>query len=496
MSTFNTILIVDDVLENLQLLSIMLTKVGLQVRATKSGKEALSSVTSSPPDIILLDINLPDMNGFEVCRQLKDNILTASIPIMFITGLNDVDEKLKAFSMGAVDYITKPFVPQEVIARIQNHLYTNKLQSDLKLSEKKHRLLFDASRDALNIIEPPRWNFTSANLATLKMFGANTEAEFISRPPWFYSPPTQPSGIASDVKAKGLIEKTLNHGTCLFEWNHKRLNGEVFPATVLLTKVVLEEKEFIYATIRDITIEKELKHKRDQMRAQLFQSSKLATLGTFASGIAHEINNPLAIISGQCELMQMQLAEKDDPIENKKLQVMQNATERIAAIINGLRVFARHDTTELEKVDIHQCINQTIGLVRTMYEKRNIKIKTEFHAENIFLNSNKGQMQEVLLNMLDNAKDALSKVKEGVITIKTENIKEGVSIEINDNGSGMTKEVLAKLFDPFFTTKAPGKGTGVGLTSAHFLVEYFNGNITVKSTVDVGTTFTIFLPQV
>lgn len=132
----------------------------------------------------------------------------------------------------------------------------NKMSNKLKEDEALFKTLFETSQDALMTLEPPSWRFTRGNPATLKMFGAKTEEEFTSAEPWRLSPDKQPDGRPSSEKAKEMIDGAMREGTYFFGWTHRRLNGEEFPATVLLTKVQLDGREFLQATVRDITKEK------------------------------------------------------------------------------------------------------------------------------------------------------------------------------------------------------------------------------------------------
>ena len=134
-------------------------------------------------------------------------------------------------------------------------------QKKLKESEEKYRGLFETSRDAIMTLEPPEWNFTSGNPATLKIFKIKDEEDFYSRAPWQYSPERQPDGQISKIKAKKMIEKAMKEGSNFFEWTHMNLNGELFPATVLLSRMEIGDKVYLQATIRDITESKNIEQK-------------------------------------------------------------------------------------------------------------------------------------------------------------------------------------------------------------------------------------------
>ncbi|MBF0493491.1 MAG: PAS domain S-box protein, partial [Deltaproteobacteria bacterium] len=177
-------------------------------------------------------------------------------------------------------------------------------EEKLKSSEERHRTLFMSSRDALMTLGPPTWQFTSGNPATVAMFAAKDEADFTSHGPWEVSPEFQPDGRPSGDKAKEMIETAIRNGSHFFEWTHRRLSGEDFPATVLLTQMTLEGKTFLQATVRDITEQKKneamIKRQADELaesQTQLFQTAKLATLGEMSTGMAHEMNQPMAGIS-------------------------------------------------------------------------------------------------------------------------------------------------------------------------------------------------------
>lgn len=140
-SSQGDILIVDDTPDNLRLLSAMLSDRGYEVRSVKNGSTALMGVKAAPPDLILLDINMPNMNGYEVCEHLKDNPQSQNIPVIFISAYNEVLDKVKAFSVGGVDYITKPFQAEEVLVRIENQLTVRRLQKQLLKALETERAL-------------------------------------------------------------------------------------------------------------------------------------------------------------------------------------------------------------------------------------------------------------------------------------------------------------------------------------------------------------------
>ena len=164
--TKGDILIVDDTLDNLRLLSAMLTSQGYEVRSVTNGSTALMGVQAQSPDLILLDINMPGMNGYEVCQRLKANPNTHNIPVIFISALNEVFDKVKAFSVGGVDYITKPFQVVEVLVRVENHLKLCRVQAQLQAQNSR---LQQAEAELLEALEQERiLNQRIEKMATLE----------------------------------------------------------------------------------------------------------------------------------------------------------------------------------------------------------------------------------------------------------------------------------------------------------------------------------------
>ncbi|HAZ14850.1 MAG: hypothetical protein A2X86_20965 [Bdellovibrionales bacterium GWA2_49_15] len=256
-----------------------------------------------------------------------------------------------------------------------------------------------------------------------------------------------------------------------------------------------DSEKRIYGIFQDVSEKYKLEQEKVQIQAQLLHSAKLASIGTLAAGVAHEINNPLAIIAGNTEIMQAKCTDtcmQENPVRLKKIQ---SAITRIAGIVNGLRSYARVDSEKIESVDLHRCISEMLLLIKDMYEKENIKIETNFHAENFMVKGNVGKLQQVILNIIGNSKDALVGIQNGTIIISTGDQNENVLLEIGDNGPGIPKNLMPQIFDPFFTTKETGKGTGLGLAISQTIISSFGGTIQVEKNQESGATFKIFLPR-
>jgi len=230
------------------------------------------------------------------------------------------------------------------------------------------------------------------------------------------------------------------------------------------------------------------------------QSSKMAALGKMAAGIAHEINNPLAVIGEKAGWMKDLLA-MEDVAKSEHFQELLDAVHKIEfhvvrakTVTHRLLGFARRMEPVEERVNINEILDESIDFLENDARYRNIDIQTNYAPDLPLTTTDQAQLQQVFLNIITNAIDAID--KDGEIVINTRSIKQNnrISIEISDTGPGIPKEALPKIFDPFFTTKEVGKGTGLGLSIAYSIIEKLGGRIMVASEEVIGTTFTIYLP--
>ena len=236
---------------------------------------------------------------------------------------------------------------------------------------------------------------------------------------------------------------------------------------------------------------KERTQELQQVQDQLIRAGKMVALGELAAGVAHEINNPLTGVLTFSSLM-LKKVDENHPWK-KDLENIVQQTTRCRNIVRGLLDFARQRKPDKKEWDIHTIINQTVSLVENQARFQNIKINKEFKTDMPLLFIDADQIQQVFMNIIINAADAMTG-DGGILTIKT-NLKDGIAeVSFTDTGCGMSKEHLSKLFAPFFTTKETGKGTGLGLAISYGIIQSHNGDIDVESEVGKGSTFRIKLP--
>lgn len=243
---------------------------------------------------------------------------------------------------------------------------------------------------------------------------------------------------------------------------------------------------------------KYLVEEKANMQKKVFHASKLASIGELAAGVGHEINNPLAIIQGNLELMREEIKDENLVASSleKYLSKQESSIKRISKIVDGLRTYARADVEHTETIDVHKLIRGSISLIEIIYKQEFINIELSLGAKEKYIMGNIGKLQQVIMNLLSNARDALRDKNGGTIKIETIQMKENIEIRLSDNGSGIAKENLKKMFDAFFTTKPIGRGTGLGLSISNELVEKMGGTIKVDSKEGEGTTFILSFPLV
>jgi C4-dicarboxylate-specific signal transduction histidine kinase len=253
----------------------------------------------------------------------------------------------------------------------------------------------------------------------------------------------------------------------------------------------------IMGDLRKTTLEIERReHELRDKQEQLVQAGKLATLGELTTGVAHELNNPLNNIGlyiGNV-IDQVRLGKVDDgrviaELE-KAMEQMQKATE----IISHLRTFGRAAPVSLETVDIDEVIERSLALVQEQIKLRGIEVELELSPGELVLIANPIQLEQVFINLLTNARDALETADTKKIRIATRRGGDRICISVSDTGPGIPPEVAARIFDPFFTTKEVGAGTGLGLSITYSIVKEHGGDIWVSSLAEGGATFEIRLP--
>ena len=232
-------------------------------------------------------------------------------------------------------------------------------------------------------------------------------------------------------------------------------------------------------------------------QAQLVQTAKLASLGELASGIAHELKNPLnniGLFAGNAEEYVNSGQRDPAPLKDCLIHI-QEQVRRAASIINHIRTFARTAPLSHEDLSINEVLRESVSLMMEQLRLYNISVVFHFDERQPVVPGNKIQLEQIFVNLLANSRDAMQSRDKKVVTITTYMVDDKtVRVEMSDTGSGIAPSVLPRIFDPFFTTKPVGYGTGLGLSITYGIVKEHRGTIEVKSSQEAGTTFILHLP--
>lgn len=272
---------------------------------------------------------------------------------------------------------------------------------------------------------------------------------------------------------------------------NKSKSGDLFWEEKVVLPTFHEEKGIIgfIAVSIDITAKK-------QSERMLFHQAKLISIGEMASGIGHEINNPLTVSVGNTLSIKKELLDMGFHNNSilEKIDKICEANDRISKIVYGLRTYSRDDTDKEEVISINDVISSTLNLVKDIYEKDGVKILFEVSPESLFVLGHKGKLQQIVMNLISNARDALEEIKKKQIIVKCESDDQYVTINVIDNGCGIPQNVIGEILNPFFTTKRAGKGTGIGLSFVNEEIKKIGGELKIQSVENKGSTFQVILP--
>jgi PAS domain S-box-containing protein len=499
------VLIVDDNPNNIQVLANILAECGYELGIAQNAHEVYKFLEENTPVLILLDVEMPDIDGYEVCRTIKEVPKYNDIPIIFLTVKSEMNDIVKGFDLGAVDYMTKPFNRKELISRVRTHITLKQSKDELekknqqlesvlkaskKLEQERDMLVHDLRqhRDQLEIIVAERTKeLTASNEKFINIIESITEGFTALDEDWKILYINQhhllPSGkTPMDVLGGNVWEIFPEMIDSVLYQEFQRAMAERIPVHFESSTSyddswyefsVYPFDKGICCFIRDITESK-------KYESELKRLSGLDLIGQMAAGISHEIRNPMTTVRGFLQL----LNQKDECVKyNDYFQLMIEELDRANAIITEFLSMGNTKTTDLRKLDLNSLI-QEIGplmMADAFNQDKYIQLETS-EIPPLLLNRN--ETRQLLLNLARNGLDAMSQGK-GLI-IKTYQEDDCVVLAVQDQGNGIKPEVLEKLGTPFFTTK--DNGTGLGLGVCYAIAARHNAKIDIQTGPD-GTTF-------
>ncbi len=418
-------------------------------------------------------------------KHCQEGILSRASP----SGFNVVHIALKQVMLAQVYAHTPSRVHRKlvdaVVAAIDErrlmvaHFYIESREQALRASEEKYRRAIDLAPDAILNVDPDSGAVLALNSAAERLHNRMTEGDISGKPIWALVSPSVASGARRHleaVKARG-----SDH---LYDLP---IAGRYFDVNSAL--IHYGDSQFIQMTLRDVT-------QRREMLDELLKFERLAAAGTFAAGIAHEVNNPLASIFS---LTQSLLTSESDPNRRMTLHTILSQITRISGTLKDLVNFARPSVTQRKPIDLNALVAESLRLISYSKRFQGLHLETKLASDLKPVFADDKEIQQVLLNLLFNAADA-GLNQGGVICVVTRNESVNadsaskVILQVIDNGIGIPREHLRRIFDPFFTTKPAGSGVGLGLSVCQRIVLSNRGTIQVDSELGKGTTVTITLP--
>jgi PAS domain S-box-containing protein len=518
-----TVLVADDTRANLRLLTEILLKAGYRVLPVMNGTMSLNAARVHRPDLILLDIMMPDISGFDVCKQLKSDEGTRDIPVIFVSALNESLDKVRAFEAGGIDYISKPIESKEVLARVRTHLELQEARHQLQKQNIELRNAKEAAESANSelMISNQALRQSEANLKRAQQIAhignwetdlaANTEtcSEEVYR---IFG--IDPEKIDKDFKGFDSRmarfvhpddrERVRNAYLSLFDEKRGTLEHRIIRADRELRHVWLEAEVIsddagqpvkLFGIIQDITLRKQLEE--ELRKAKEIAEAATRAKSEFLANMSHEIRTPMNAIVNMSRLL---LDTRLDPEQRDYAETAVIASEALLSLINDILDFSKIEAGKLELELTDFDLNDIIGaVVKMMYSKAAEKglrltqeIETNVHP---YLKGDPVRVRQILINFVNNA---VKFTENGGIDIRISQKSRidthiTLKFEVRDTGIGIPADHLKRLFKSFSqadtsTTRRYG-GTGLGLAISKQLAELMGGTVGVESEEGKGSTF-------
>ncbi|OLP16715.1 hypothetical protein BST81_19970 [Leptolyngbya sp. 'hensonii'] len=499
------ILIVDDTPANLQLLSTTLSERGYGVRSALSGALALKSVGLKPPDLVLLDIRMPEMDGYEVCRRLKADERTRDLPVIFLSAIHETFDKVKAFAVGGVDYITKPIDIEELIARIENQLNICRLQQQLAAQNIQLQQEIQERRQAeANLIQSEaNYRTLACNIPNCAVFLFDPDLRILVAEGVELSA----IGLAQEDLEGRTLPELVDRQACLLLQPYclQALAAEATSTELpyqeqfylLQTTPVFDTREQVCgctALLQNVTARKRAEQ---EILKTLKREQELGELKSrFVSQVSHEFRTPLTTIQSAAELLE----HYNWSIEAKqeRFQQIKTAVHHMTQLLEDVLLIGKVESgnlcLKLERFDLSQLCQAVVAeLSSTLGIAHHLSFTRE--GEPVQGEWDRKLLQQVLINLLANAIKYSAEGSEVILKLDFSDSAR-VRLQVIDRGIGIPAEDQANLFKMFYRARNVGfiQGTGLGLAIVKNCIELHQGEITIASEMNQGTVVTVWLP--
>ncbi len=497
MSKTLRVLHVEDSEQDVALLTRYLKRAGYELVSERvDTAEAMKAALKTREwDVILCDYSMPKFSAVDALAVLRETQL--DLPFIIISGTVGEETAVAAMRSGAHDYLMKESLVRLVpaIERETKEAQNRRAQRE---AEDQLRLQSAALEAAANgiVITDEGGKIIWVNKAFTETTGYEFK-EVIGKNPRFLKSGKQDREFYKEMWDTILSGKVWRHTLI-----NRRKDGTLINEDLTITPIrnvsgkinhFVGIKQDITELVQALTDVRTKSEELASMTQQLWQASKLATMGELAASIAHELNNPLATVGLRTETLLMQMPEDSD--QRKPLEIIAQEVDRMAALVNNLLQFSRRSHRQVSTVDVREEIGNSVEFVHYHLRNRKIEVVRDFAESLPTIQADRQQLRQLFLNLITNASDAMP--KGGTLTVRAnanDSSNAAVKIDFVDTGEGISAENLEKIWDPFFTTKPEGKGTGLGLAICRRIVEEHNGTIDFQSELGLGTTVRIVFP--
>jgi PAS domain S-box-containing protein len=498
------ILVVDDDPRTLMAMEVLMAGPGRRMVKAESGREALRHLLREDFALILLDVRMPEMDGFEVAALIRERERSRYTPIIFLSAVDTLESDVcRGVASGAVDYLFKPVVPEVLKAKVAVFVDLFRMNERLKQqairqSEERFRLAVEASPNAMIMVEKDG-RIVLANAQAEHLFGYTPEemlglsidalvperfrgkhSDF--RTGFFSAPKSRPMGAGLDLYG---MRKDGSESPVEIGLNPIQINGATF---VLVSIIDITERKRAEEALRES--EQRLRRQAQELEQQLLASGRLVAVGELTASMAHEFNNPLGIILGFAQGLLTHM-DPSDP-DYHRVEIIAEETQRCEKIVQELLEFGRPKSGDFILTDVKEVIEKTLDLASSRAAKSNIETTKQIAPDLPQIHADAQQLQQVLLNLCLNAMDAMPRGGRLTVGAAAESADQMI-ITVRDTGNGIDADTLPRIFQPFFTAKKR-RGLGLGLPICDRIVKAHGGRIEVESQPGRGTTFRIYLP--
>lgn len=508
----NILVVEDEIIVALDL-KRSLQGIGYQVvQVVTTGEKAVKAAKNKRPDLVLMDIRLQGkMNGIEAAKVIHSQY---DVPVVYLTAYADDQTLQQATATGPYGYLVKPFEARELKTTIEVALFKHKMEQELKESQERFREIFEQNFDAIVLIKRSNFELIDLNPEAVSMFQFSKK-ELIEN----FGAVFENNEIYRSFKRKVSDFPSTNNEFFLEQCQLRRKDNTEIICSIKANIIRLHENDVLYCSFHDITEKIMIEEETKILQNKLIQANKMTSLGTLASGLAHEINNPNNFIMSNTQIIQQVWAGAGDILQDyygqkgdfslgglsfpeakeivpKLLRDTIEGSRRIKYITENLREYSRPKNEKtFTPVFINKILEFSISILSNQIKKHTDVFCFEPGKDIPSFDGNLQQLEQVFINLVQNALEALPDRAHGVQVVSFYDKKnQYIIVKVKDEGVGMNPKILDRITDPFFTTKQDQGGTGLGLFVSYSIIQAHQGVLEYETQPGAGTTVTVKIP--